>query len=208
MNDRRIRNWRPPILASLALLFLMSAPRAVAYPPAVGILSSSRNCLSCHANEGPWKDSASLIIDILDKSSGKSLKQSDGTFLISARRGELKTVVTVIGWKDTKELLPPYRNAWIYVDPRRIPDPSSLNKFAPGWMVNLPASCRIVGDSVEAYVGAKLTALPMTLRAGDDASDAEIELQLMLTRGDSVKGDPKKGMAGNYFARRVRLSVE
>lgn len=208
MIDCRIQNWRPPILGSLALLFLMSAPHAMAYPPAVGILSSSRNCLSCHISEGPWKDSASLIIDILDKSSGKSLKQGDGTFLISARRGELKTVVTVIGWKDAKEEPSPYRNAWIYVDPRRISDPSSLNKFAPGWMVNLPASCRIVGDSVEAYAGAKLTALPMALRAGDDASDAEIELQLMLTRGDSVKGDPKKGIAGNYFARRVRLKVE
>ena len=75
-------------------------------------------------------------------------------------------------------------------------------------MVNLPASCRIVGDGVDAYAGAKLTALPMTLRAGDHASDAEIELQLMLTRSDSLKGDPKKGMAGNYFARRVRLKVE
>ncbi|WP_031494924.1 hypothetical protein [Bryobacter aggregatus] len=208
MKNRRIHNWRPSTLGSLALLVVMGTPCALAYPPAVGILSPSRNCLSCHKSEGPWKDSANLIIDILDKSSGKSLKQEDGTFLISAKRGELKTVLTVIGWKDAKEELSPYRNAWIYVDPKKIPDPSSLNKFAPGWMVNLPASCRIVGDTVEAYAGAQLTSLPMTLRAGDDASDAEIELQVMLTRGESVKGDPKKGMLGNYFARRVHLKVE
>jgi hypothetical protein len=102
----------------------------------------------------------------------------------------------------------PYRNAWLYVDPKRISDTGSLNKFAPGWMVNLPMSCRVVGDAVDAYPGARLTALPMTLRAGDDAGDAEIELQVMLTRGDSVKGDAKKGMIGNYFERRVYLKVE
>lgn len=202
-------HFRPVSLTGLlAALVVMSAPLALAYPPAVGILGPARNCLSCHSSDGPWKDPAGLIIDILDKSSGKSLRQGDGTFLISARRGELKTVVTVIGWRAAKQGPSPYRNAWLYVDPRRIADPISLNKFAPGWMVNLPMSCRIVGDAVEAYAGAQLTSLPMTLRAGDDASDAEIELQVMLTRGDSVKGDAKKGMAGNYFERRVRLKVE
>jgi hypothetical protein len=208
MRNGRIHYRAVPLIGLLASLVPMSAPVALAYPPAVGILGPARNCLSCHSSDGPWKDPAGLIVDILDKTSGKSLRQGDGTFLISARRGELKTVVTVIGWKAAKEGPAPYRNAWLYVDPKRIPDPGSLNKFAPGWMVNLPMSCRLVGDAVEAYAGAQLTALPMTLRAGDDAGDAEVELQVMLTRGDSVKGDAKKGMAGNYFERRVRLKVE
>ncbi|MBI4910757.1 MAG: hypothetical protein HY820_44500 [Acidobacteria bacterium] len=187
---------------------VLGAHTALAYPPAVGILGPARNCLSCHSSEGPWKDRAGLIIDIVDKASGKSLRQGDGSFVIRAKRGELKTVVTVIGWRGDKPGPPPYRNAWLYVDPKRISDAGSLNKFAPGWMVNLPMACRVVGDGLEAYAGAHLTALPMTLRAGDDAANAEIELQVMLTRGDSVKGEAKKGMAGNYFERRVRLQVE
>ncbi|MBI5282552.1 MAG: hypothetical protein HY858_12785 [Candidatus Solibacter usitatus] len=195
-------------LGILACLAAMGARSASAYPPAVGILGPARNCLSCHSSEGPWKDPAALIVDILDKTSGRSLRQDDGTFLIPARRGELKTVITVIGWKAGAAAPAPYRNAWLYVDPKRISDPGALNKFAPGWMVNLPMACRVVGDSVEAYSRAALTALPMTVRAGDDAADAEIELQVMLTRGDSVKGDARQGMAGNYFQRRVRLKVE
>jgi hypothetical protein len=208
MKDNRAYLSGASVLGILACLAVLGTGVAFAYPPAVGILGPARNCLSCHSSDGPWKDPAGLIIDVLDKSSGKSLKQGDGTFLISARRGELKTVVTVIGWSAHKAGPAPYRNAWLYVDPKRIPDPGFLNKFAPGWMVNLPMSCRIVGDAVEAYAGAHLTALPMTVRAGDDATDAEIELQVMLTRGDSVKSNPKKGMEGNYFERRVRLKVE
>jgi hypothetical protein len=207
MSNSRI-HFRPVSLTGLlAQLVVMSAPVALAYPPAVGILGPARNCLSCHSSDGPWKDPAGLIVDVLDKTSGKSLRQRDGSFLILAKRGELKTVVTVIGWRGDKPGPAPYRNAWLYVDPSNS-DAGSLNKFAPGWMVNLPMSCRVVGDAVEAYAGAQLTALPMTVRAGDDAGDAEIELQVMLTRGDSVKGDAKKGMVGNYFERRVRLKVE
>ncbi len=208
MRTVRAHLRRASLIGLLSCLVAIGAHTAFAYPPAVGILGPARNCLSCHSSDGPWKDPAGLIIDILDKTSGKSLRQGDGTFLISARRGELKTVVTVIGWKADAAGPAPFRNAWLYVDPKRIADPSSLNKFAAGWMVNLPMSCRIVGDSVDAYSRAPLTALPMTVRAGDDAADAEIELQVMLTRGDSVKGDAKKGMAGNYFERRVRLKVE
>jgi hypothetical protein len=204
MNNRRF--WLRTGL--LAVLAVASISAAFAYPPAVGILSPARNCLSCHSNDGPWKDPARLVIDILDKTSGKSVRQADGSFLIHAKRGELKTVVTVIGWRGDEAGPAPYRNAWLYVDPQRITDAGSLNKFAPGWMVNLPMSCRVVGDAVEAYPGAQLTALPMTVRAGDDAADAEIELQVMLTRGESIKGDAKKGMTGNYFERRVRLKVE
>jgi hypothetical protein len=185
------------------------ATRASAYPPAVGILSTSKDCLSCHVNNGPWQSESDVIIDILDKTSGKSLKQSDGTFLISARRGELKTVVTVIGATARQGIPAPYRNAWLYVDPERIADSSSLNKFAPGWSVNLPMSCRVIGDAVELYPGAHTTALPMTVRAGDDApAKTRLELQVMLTRGESVKAKPTVGMESNYFRRTVTLRVQ
>ena len=75
---------------------LASRP-ALAYPPAVGILGPSRDCLACHVNNGPWKDDATLVLDILDKATGKSLKQKDGTFLIATKRNEAVTVLTVIG---------------------------------------------------------------------------------------------------------------
>ena len=194
------------VFASGALSTL--APRvAFGYPPAVGILGASRNCLVCHADNGPWKDDASLILDVLDKESGKSLKQADGTFLVAARRGAAKTVLTVIGWQAGSAEASPYRTAWLYVDPARIGDASTLSKFAPGWSVNLPMACRLVGDVSAAYPGARVTVLPMTIRPGDDAGDAQIELQVMLTKGESVKGKPREGMVGSYFERAVRLVV-
>jgi hypothetical protein len=192
--------------AVVALAVVLEPSRTLAYPPAVGILGQSRNCVVCHANNGPWKDDKTLIIDILDKTTGKSLKQKDGTFLVAAKRWEAKTVVTVIGTATGANAA--YRNAWLYIDPERINDTSSLNKFAPGWSVNLPMSCRVVGDSSEAYPNAAITTLPMTIRPGDDARDGEIELQVMLTKGESVKGKPREGMVGNYFERKVRLKVE
>ena len=53
-----------------------------AYPPAVGILGTSKNCLSCHVNNGPWKDNGTPIIDIIDKETLESFKRTDGSFLI------------------------------------------------------------------------------------------------------------------------------
>jgi hypothetical protein len=194
------------VLVSLAAI---GVNRASAYPPAVGVLSASKDCLACHLNNGPWKVESDVIIDILDKATGRSLRQADGTFLIAARRGELKTVMTIIGSKARPGTPAPYRNAWLYVDPARIADSSSLNKFAPGWAVNLPMSCRVVGDVVDAYPGDHTTALPMTVRAGEDAPrETETELQVMLTRGESVKAKPKEGMQGSYFRRTVRFRVE
>jgi hypothetical protein len=185
------------------------APRqARAYPPSVGVQGPSRNCLACHVSNGPWRDDSTLILDILDRASGKSLKQKDGSFLITARRGETKTVVTVIGTAKGADVPPPYRNAWLYIDPARIQDASALDKFASGWSVNLPMSCRLVGDVSDAYPDARVTALPMTLRPEGKAKDTEIELQVMLTRGESVKGRPREGMIGSYFVRKVRLKVE
>ncbi|MFQ6031634.1 MAG: hypothetical protein ACE5L7_02900 [Candidatus Aminicenantales bacterium] len=132
--------------------------------------------------------------------------QSDGSFLIEAHRGKTETVLTVIGRKKEDKAEAPYRNAWLYVDPQRIKS-HSLSKFAPGWSVNLPLACRIVGDKLEGFERAKITVLPMSIRAGDDAQDAELKLQVILTRGESVKGKAKEGMKANYFERVVRLKV-
>jgi len=84
---------------------------------------------------------------------------------------------------------------------------STLSKFAPGWDVNLPMACRIVGDELEGYGGAYITALPMTVRPTDAAMDSELELQVMLTRGDSVKGAVEQGLVSNYLVKKVRLRV-
>ncbi|MBI5266646.1 MAG: hypothetical protein HY851_05365, partial [candidate division Zixibacteria bacterium] len=118
-----------------------------------------------------------------------------------------KSVLTVIGWRGDSAAGTPYRNGWIYVDPKTIGS-SSLSKFAPGWDVNLSAACRLVGDKFDGAPGAAVTSLPMSLRPGDAARDAELVLQVMLTKGESVKGKPKEGMIGNYFERQVILKVE
>ncbi len=116
-----------------------------------------------------------------------------------------KTVLTVIG-RAKGDAKVPRRNAWLYVDPAQI-DSSALSKFAPGWDVNLPMSCRIVGDKLPEHEGAALTVLPMTVRPTDAARDAEVELQAMLTRGESVKGKPAEGLSANYLQRKVQLRV-
>lgn len=191
----------------LMLLVLAALSQWIlAYPPAVGIVGKSKNCLSCHVSNGSWKDDDKTIIDILDKESKKSFKQSDGSFLIEVKRGEIKTVLTIIGRskKDIEDA--PYRNAWLYVDPQTI-ESTSLTKFAPGWDVNLPMSCRIVGDKLESYTDANITVLPMTIRPTDAARDTNMQLQVMLTRSESVKGKPKEGIVSNYFEREVNLKV-
>ncbi len=177
---------------------------AYAYPPAVGILSNSKNCVSCHVNNGPWNDDDKTIIDILDKDTKESLKQPDGSFMIEAKRGEQRTVLTVIGRKKDNSIAAPYRNAWLYIDPSTI-GTATLSKFAPGWDVNLPMSCRIVGDKLPGYDDADITSLPMTVQPLDDAKNTELQLQVMLTKGESVKGNAQEGMLGNYFEKKVRL---
>lgn len=177
-----------------------------AYPPAVGILGGSSNCLACHVDNGPWKDDGTVIIDIVDKETGLSLKQPDGSFLIEAARGERKTVLTVIGAVRGDGTETPTRNAWIYVDPQMI-GASALSSFAPGWNVNLPMACRVVGDKWDESDDADYTVLPMSVRPTDAARDATIVLQVMLTKGKSVKGKPKEGLIGSYFERQVKLRV-
>ena len=185
---------------------LFGINKAHAYPPGVGILSNSTSCLSCHSNSGPWKDDANTIVDIIDKDTKKSLKQADGTFLIEAKKGEQKTVLTVIGSRKNKTIPASYRNAWLYIDPTTI-GKSSLSKFAPNWEVNLPMSCRLVGDIMAGYEDAHITSLPMTIQPMENAQNAVLSLQVMLTKDESVKGNAKAGMTGSYFERKVYLVV-
>jgi hypothetical protein len=180
--------------------------KALAYPPGVGILGKAKDCLVCHVSNGPWKDDEKTIIDLIDKETKRSFRQSDGSFLIEVKRGEMKTVLTLIGRTKEGGAEASHRNAWLYVDPKTI-ESTSLSKFAPGWNVNLPMSCKLVGDKFEGYEGARITLGPMSIRPTDAAQDAELTLQVMLTKGESVKGKPKEGMIGSYFERSVRLKV-
>lgn len=189
---------------TLAAAILVGCSPVWAYPPAVGILSKAPACTACHVSNGPWTDEGQTIIDILDATTKRSLRSEDGSFLIEAHRGELKTVLTVIGC--TKECAAPLRNAWLYVDPEQIAT-SGLSKFAPGWDVNLPMACRVVGDTLAAYPDAHITVLPMTVRPMDAARNGNLELQVMLTRGESVKGNAKEGLVSNYYVRTVNLKV-
>lgn len=194
-----------PLTACVLLVAALAAPGATGYPPAVGILTRSKDCLACHVANGPWTDEARTIVDVLDATTKKSLRAPDGSFLLEVMRGEPRTVLTVIG-RAKGESQPPRRIGWLYVDPSTI-ESSSLSKFAPGWDVNLPGACRLVGDTLEGFGGAALTALPMTVRPADSARDAELVLQVMLTTGDSVKGKPKEGMVANYLTRKLVLKV-
>jgi len=163
--------------------------------------------MNCHANNGLWKDDNKLIIDVLDMDTKKSFRQPDGSFLIETKRWEQKTVLTVIGRKKDNSVTAPYRNAWLYIDPATI-GAHSLSKFAPDWDVNLPMSCRLVGDKLPGYENADITSLPMTVQPLSNAKNAEMQLQVMLTKGESVKGKAQEGMSGNYFERKVKLVVK
>ncbi len=169
-------------------------------------MGKSRSCAVTHADTGPWQDEAKTIVDILDATTRLSLRQPDGRFLLEVPRGETRTVITVIGRHAGDEAPAPLRNAWLYVDPQQI-ETGALSKFAPGWGVNLPMSCRIVGDNVPEYPGAAVTAVPMTVRPGDAARDSVLELQVMLTSGESAKGNPNAWLKGNYLVRTLALVV-
>jgi hypothetical protein len=193
-------------IALLVSIILILPFISLAYPPAVGILGKSRNCLKCHASNGPWTDESQTILDIIDATTGESLRLPGGEFLIEVKRGKTRTVLTQIGRKANDEAPPPLRNSWLYVDPDQI-DTGAVSKFAPGWNVNLPMACRIVGDKVDRYPEAAMTSLPMTVRPGDAARDAVLELQVMLTAGESAKGSPNDWLKANYVVRKVRLRV-
>lgn len=58
-------------------------------------------------------------------------------------------------------------------------------------------SCRLVGDKFQGYEDADITSLAMTIQPLNNAKDAEIQLQIMLTKGECVKGNAQAGMLGN-----------
>jgi hypothetical protein len=194
------------LLVVLAGGVLSAAPAAHAYPPGVGILTAHRDCLGCHAQSGTWSEGRHTIVDILDAETRRSLRSRDGRFVIEVPRGERKTVITLIGRAAGDPAPPAERHAWLFVAPSQI-GTSSLSKFAPGWDVDLSMACRVVGDTAPEYPGARLTALPMTIRPGDAAGESELELQMMLVSGDGTKGSALQGLTTNYLVRRVRLRV-
>ena len=195
------------LLLAVCLCATLPLPEATAYPPAVGILGKSRNCVACHTDNGPWKDDENQVLDLLDKATGKSLRQADGSFLVSARAGEKLTLLTVIGRAKSDPAPPPNRNGWTFVDPALIPREGPVSKFAAGWDVDLSMSCRLVGDSLKGLEGANVTVLPMTVRPHENARDGELEWQVLMTSGTAVKGDANKGLAQNNFQRKVRFQV-
>ena len=197
----------PLALVALGLFWLLPAPPALAYPPAVGILGKAPNCMACHANDGPWQEDANFIVDLVDKETGKSLREQDGSFLISAKPEQRRTVLIMLGRAKGDTASAPHRNGWIFVDPDLINRDHLGAKFAPGWDADLSMSCRLVGDTHKAYEGANITVLPMTVRPTGAAKDAEVEWQILMTRGEAVKGDAKRGLAQNYFERKVRFRV-
>jgi len=178
---------------------------AYAYPPAVGIMSNAKNCLACHSDNGQWKDEHQTIIDVVDKSSKKSLLQSDGSFLIEVKRNEVVDILTVIGRSADDKADEPYRNAFLYIDPTTI-GTTSLSKFAPGWNMNLSMSCRLVGDKLEGYERAKITVVSSSIRPTNEARDAELSLQVLLTKGGTEKGNAL-GVISNYYEKKVKLKV-
>ncbi len=203
--------WRlmlPLALVALGFSWLLSSPPALAYPPAVGILGKAHNCMACHANDGPWQEEANFIVDLLDKETGKSLREKDGSFLISAKPEQRRTVLIILGRAKGDTAPAPQRNGWIFVDPVLINRDHLGSKFAPGWEADLSMSCRLVGDTHKAYEGANITVLPMTVRPTGAAKNAEVEWQILMTGGEAVKGDAKRGLVQNYFERKVRLKVE
>lgn len=195
------------LIAPVTLVLLgFTAILSWAYPPGVGITSDSRSCISCHTDTGPWRDDGHLIVDIIDAKTRASVRQTDGVFVISVPRGQTRRFLTIIGRNAADTLAPPTRNGWAYVDPSQIGAPS-LSKFAPGWEIDLPMSCRAVGDTMGSFQNDHITIVPMNVRPGEAAEDADIELQLMLTTGNAVKGKANEGLIANYHLRRVRLAV-
>ena len=192
-------------LISLSLLFLLTQ-LAAASPPAVGIIGNSRSCISCHANTGPWTAGPDLIVDLIDKETQQSLRQPDGSFLVTTKRGTAATAIAVIGYRGMTPEQSPHRNGWIFVDSTTI-GTSSLSKFAPGWEISVPYGCKISGDSIAAYPGAAVTTAPISIRPTETAQDADVTFQTLMTSGEPVKGKPKSGLTSNYHARIVHLRI-
>jgi hypothetical protein len=197
-------SWRI-VIAIAAIVALVS--NAIAYPPAVSIMGQADDCLTCHVNNGPWIEDDALIIDILDKETRQSLKQPDGSFLIEVSRNDNKTVLCVIGRMAKHPDPPPFRNGWIFFDPKMVDKPT-LSKFLPGWEVNATYGCRLVGDKLDLYPGAALTVTSMTVKPTEKAGNGIITWMPALTAGDPPKGKPAEGMLGNFYEYQVKLRIE
>ena len=188
------------------LLLVILAQLAVASPPAVGIVSNSRSCISCHASTGPWTAGPDLVLDLIDKDTQQSLRQPDGSFLLTTKRGSAATAIAVIGYRGLTPEQSPHRNGWTFVDSTSI-GTSSLSKFAPGLEISVPYGCKICGDSIAAYPGAVVTTAPISIRPTETAQNADVTFQTLMTSGEPVKGKPKSGLTSNYHARIVHLRV-
>lgn len=143
------------------------------------------------------------IVDMIDKATGKSLRQNDGSFLVEVRRNEPKAILTVLGRRAGDETESPTRNGWLYVD---LNSPT-LTKFPPGWQTNVQYGCRVVGDTMTGFEDARVTVSTMTIAADDKARNGELTLQAMVTRGSGVKGKPREGLTANYFERKLKLKI-
>lgn len=201
----RIMRFSRVILVIVSIVVLVC--RSVAYPPAVGIMGPSPDCLTCHINNGKWIEDEFLIVDILDKETKQSLKQPDGSFLLEFPRNKSKTVLCVIGRLVEDPNPPPFRNSWIFFDPKMVDKPT-LSKFLPGWEVNATYGCRLVGDKLDLYPGAALTVTSMTVKPTERAGNGTITWLLALTTGDPPKGKPAEGMLGNYYEYQVKLRIQ
>lgn len=192
------------IIIFIGLVFVVK--NAIYSYPSASVITRNKSCLNCHVNNGEWQEDGT-IIDIVDKETGKSLKQKDGTFLIEFKPEEIKTLLTILG-RVKDEIDSPYRTGWAYVDPLEQEKASdSSQKFAKNWEVNLNLGCKLIGDKHPLYEGAKITVAPFTIKPTKDAKDAVIKLQAMLTKGESVKGKPKEGMLSNYFERTIYMKI-
>jgi hypothetical protein len=56
-------------------------------------------------------------------------------------------------------------------------------------------------------MAADFTVLPMSIRPTDAARNADLTLQIMVTKGESIKGMAEEGLISSYLERNVRLEV-
>lgn len=194
-------------ISSTIIVLASLASAVLAYPPVVSIMGMGTRCVDCHLDNGPWIEDELLVIDILDKETKQSLGQSDGTFLVEVPRNASKTVLCIIGRLAEDPNPPPFRNGWIFFDPKMLDQPA-LSKFPPGWEVNATYGCRLVGDKLDLYPDATLTVTSMTIRPSDKAEDGILTWMLGLTVGDPPKGKPTEGMLGNFYEYQVKLRIQ
>lgn len=184
----------------IATAFVFALARSIMSYPTAPIVGRQTSCLNCHKNTGPWTDEAKTIIEMLDSQTGESLKQKDGSFLITVKRNEIKTVQVVFGVTGDVEKAPECIS-WCFVDPIEQKQSSDAsNKFAPHWEVNAQYGGRFVGDKVKGYETHKIVASTMSLRPTEKAKDGKLVLQVLFPIAF-------RGLDGNYFEKQVTLKL-